>query len=101
MTEDEAPKVSLGENFIAIAHLISQTKTETRIPFSDLVKLWELNMLWALNHKGNPGGAPDPFAGAFELEGGEDGEEIELPTADEILSGDEEESPESETEDNG
>ena len=50
----QAPPPTLGDNFIAAAALIQQAHKGTRIAHVNLVKIWELTLMWELNTRNNP-----------------------------------------------
>jgi hypothetical protein len=82
-TPTPTPKPTLGENFVSIAELIKTVKFKTRLSEQTLVKLWELNLMWALNNRQTT--STDIFPG-------EEGEAVEseapdLPEPNERITG--------------
>jgi hypothetical protein len=82
----EAPpkrRPSLGENFVDMANLIKEAKKDTRLSETSLIKLWELNLMWALNNRSSvdQNVYPEPE------EGGGTGEQADLPTTNEVITG--------------
>lgn len=81
---------SLGENFVDMAQLLAKVKKETRLSEGTVLKLWELNLMWALNNRQNIDQNVYP---EVDPEGGDEGE-AELPTPHEVITGEPEETNE-------
>ena len=70
---------------MSVAALISQARNDTRLSEANLLKVWELTLMWALNNRQD-----HDLNGVFPTEG--EGEEAEgdgsLPEPNEIIGGD-------------
>lgn len=86
MSDSPTPSATLEGNFLAVAAMVAATKKETRLSEPTLVKLWELNLMWALNNRAPAGLAESGIEGIPEGLG------------DEILGGDTDETPTPESE---
>lgn len=47
----EPRKPTIGDNFVTTAHMIATARAETRLSEATLLKIYELNLMWALNNR--------------------------------------------------
>lgn len=73
--------LTLGENFVNVVELLKQARRSSRLSEATLVKLWELNLMWALNNRGtvSPEVYPDEPEFINPPEGGDESEPEEAP----------------------
>lgn len=77
------PGPTIGDNFVAAAALIADTRQRTRLSEPTLIKLFELQMMWALNNRQQPSGYDNLIGPEV---GDESGGEDDLPTPHEIIT---------------
>lgn len=83
-----APKPSLGDNFVSVAAMIAQASKDTHIAHVNLVKIWELTLMWELNNRNQPQQPVFDHRDLVDVGSGEEGEsEPDDPptTADEMI----------------
>lgn len=76
---------TIGDNFVTSAALIAQARRDTRLSEPTLIKLFELQMMWALNNRSNTQQSildDEEFVG--DESGGGEGEAAEAPTAADV-----------------
>ena len=92
LTQPRTPRrATIGENYISAVELIKEARTRTRLSEATLVKVYELNLMWALNNRGSVN--PELFDDT-EMVGdeGQGAEAPDLPEPHEVITGDDEES---------
>jgi len=83
---DDGPKnaepkrpITIGDNFVSAALMVTQAKKDTHLNEQTLVKILELQMMWELNNRQTPRPMFDPEE--MGVEG-----PVELPTPDEYIT---------------
>ena len=77
------PGPTIGDNFVASAGLLAEVRVKTRLSEATLLKLFELQMMWALNNRNQPNYGDDLIGPEV---GGDDEGEVDLPTPHEIIT---------------
>lgn len=91
-TDTPAPRrnQTIGENFVSVVELIRTARQQSRLSEATLVKIYELNLMWALNNRQTVD--QNIFPGDAESMGteGDGAEAPDLPEPNERITGDEE-----------
>lgn len=85
----KAKPASLGDNFLSVAAMIAQAYKDTHIAHPNLIKIWELTLMWELNNRNQPQAPIFDPADLPNVSGGEESENSEPDgpptTADEVI----------------
>lgn len=81
---------TIGENYISAVELIAEARKRTRLSEATLTKVYELNLMWALNNRAS---VNQNIFDEDDVVGDEvgAGEAPDLPEPNEVITGDDEE----------